>query len=169
MTSLCPLDLQEPSHDQCRPGVNHPVFLIPLHYYVKPLHNSSYRHLFDSLEYFGDQLIRDSQQEDATRPRTRKQYIKILEFLVQKTKDTIKLCNTTISPKILDSVTKHDMTNGVEFLACGVILILLVYVAFVNAPRLRRLEDFPIVGKHEDLYGALVEGTKKVSSTYLKL
>lgn len=61
------------------------------------------------------------------------------------------------------------MTNSGEFLVCGVILILLVLVAFVIAPRLRNLQDFPIVGKYEDLYGALVEGTKKVSPTYLKL
>jgi hypothetical protein len=61
------------------------------------------------------------------------------------------------------------MTNGGEFLVCGVILILLVYAAFVIAPRPRKLEGFPIVGRHEDLYGALVEGTKIVSTMYLKL
>jgi hypothetical protein len=61
------------------------------------------------------------------------------------------------------------MTNGVEFLVCGVILILLIYVAFVIVPRPRKLVDFPIVGKYEDLYGALVEGTKMVSTMYLKL
>jgi hypothetical protein len=61
------------------------------------------------------------------------------------------------------------MTNGSEFLACCVVLILLVLVAFAVASRQRKLKDFPIVGRHEDLYGALVEGTKMVSSKYLKL
>jgi hypothetical protein len=136
---------------------------------VKTLRNSSYRHLFDSLEYFGYQLIRAFTIRRFDPASNSKPIHNILEVLVRKTKDTIKLCNTTISPKILDSVTKYDMTNGGEFLVCGVILILLVYVAFAIAPHLRKLEDFPIVGKYEDLYGALVEGTKKVSPTYLKL
>jgi hypothetical protein len=85
--------------------------------------------------------------------------------VVLKTKDAIELCHTTISPNILDSVIKHDMMNGSEFLVCCVILSLVVFVAFVIAPR----SNFPIVGKHEDLYGALVEGTKMVSPMYLEL
>jgi hypothetical protein len=62
------------------------------------------------------------------------------------------------------------MTSGSEFLVCCVVLIIPVLVAFAVASRQqRKLKDFPIIGRHEDLYGALVEGTKMVSSKYLKL
>jgi hypothetical protein len=38
-------------------------------------------------------------------------------------------------------------------------------VGFILRPR--KFRDFPIVGKHEDLYGGLLEGTRKVMASIL--
>jgi hypothetical protein len=74
--------------------------------------------------------------------------------------------NTTLNT--VDFVARHDLMSGhgiiLTFFYGNTALAVLVCIAVAFAFRQRRLRDFPMVGHYEDLYRALMQGTKMVSN-----
>jgi len=70
-----------------------------------------------------------------------------------------------ISPSVLEIECDYGLKHNDEMspIAIG-LAALTTLTCFVLASSLRRRKvgDFPIVGRYEDLYGGLVEGTKLV-------
>lgn len=75
--------------------------------------------------------------------------------------------NTTTTP--LDFVIENDLNGdgGISAFFFGNVafaLLACIAVTFTFALRQRNFGDFPIVGKYEDLYQALMEGTEMVGA-----
>ena len=71
----------------------------------------------------------------------------------------------SITPSILDFVSKYDLKNEDRvklFFLLNLALVVFACLALCFILRPRRFRDFPLAEKYEDLYGALVEGTRKV-------
>jgi hypothetical protein len=71
----------------------------------------------------------------------------------------------SINHSIVGFVGRHGLKdgNGVSLFFLGYVALMVfasLAVGFILRPR--KFRDFPIVGKHEDLYGGLIEGTRKV-------
>jgi hypothetical protein len=76
----------------------------------------------------------------------------------------------SITPSIANFVGKHGLENGdgVSLIFLGNVALMVfacLAVGFILRPR--KFRDLPIVGKHEDLYGGLLEGTIKVKTSIL--
>jgi hypothetical protein len=74
------------------------------------------------------------------------------------------LHSMSITPSIVGFVSRHGLNdgNGVSLFFLGyVALMIFAYLAVGFILRPRKFRDFPIVGKHKDLYGGLIEGTRK--------
>jgi hypothetical protein len=75
------------------------------------------------------------------------------------------LHSMSITSSIVDFVSKHGLKDGDGvslFFLGNVALMVLACLAVDFILRPRKFRGFPIMGKHEDLYGGLVEGTRKV-------
>jgi hypothetical protein len=75
-----------------------------------------------------------------------------------------------VTPSIVDFVSKHALKNGawVSLIFLGNVALMVftcLAVGFILRPR--KFRNLPIVGKHEDLYGGLLEGTRKVMASIL--